>query len=120
MCTTTFPLRTNTELGEICVMNVAIKFIIKARLRIKMWFLSVNMRYDKKKWTRPRVKIKGDVLGDWIDCSPLSKNEIAELLGCTRRTINRWIKETRNPRVDDQRRLIELTGLNFWVLFEKR
>ena len=85
-----------------------------------MWFLSKSMRYDKNRWVRPRVRIKGEVLSEWIENSPLSKSEVAELLGCTRRTINRWIKETRNPRANDQRRLVELTGLNFWELFEER
>ena len=85
-----------------------------------MWFLSKSMRYDKNRWSSPRVVIKGDILSDWIEKSPLSKSDVAELLGCTRRTINRWIKETRSPRTNDQKRLIDLTGLPFWTLFEEK
>ena len=111
---------TNMEQGERCVMDVVIRFIIKTRLGIKMWFLSKSMRYDIKRWERPRVRIRGDVLSQWIEHSPLSKSDVAELLTVTRRTINRWIAETRSPRTRDQKRLIDLTGLKFWDLFKKR
>jgi DNA-binding XRE family transcriptional regulator len=106
--------------GGICVMNVAMKFIIKKLLRIKMWFWSISMRYDKSRWARPKVRIRGEVLGEWIENSPLSKGDVAELLGVTRRTINRWIRETRSPRANDQKKLIDLTGLSFWKLFEEK
>jgi transcriptional regulator with XRE-family HTH domain len=75
---------------------------------------------NNKRWERPRVKIKGNILSKWIDNSPLSKSDIAELLGCTRRTINRWIAGTRSPRTSDQKRLIDLTTLGFWELFEEK
>jgi DNA-binding transcriptional regulator YiaG len=120
MFITIFQPLTNTEQGEKCVMGVVTRFIIKILLRIKMWFLSKSMRYDKSRWTRPRVKIRGETLAEWIENSPLSKSDVAELLGVTRRTINRWIRRTRSPRSNDQKKLINLTGLNFWVLFEER
>ena len=88
-----------------------------------MLFLSSNMGKivkRTKRWERHKVKIKGEILSEWIDASPLSKSDIAELLGCTRRTINRWIAETRSPRSNDQRKIVQLTGLNFWELFEER
>ena len=85
-----------------------------------MWFLSIVMRYDKNRWDRPKVRIKKDILAEWLDSSPLSKGDVAELLRVTRRTINRWLKGTRSPRASDQKRLIDLTGLAFWELFEER
>lgn len=123
MFITTYLHPTSMEQGEKCVMNVVTKFIIKMYLRIKMLFLSSNMGKivkRTKRWERPKVKIKGEILSEWIDASPLSKSDIAELLGCTRRTINRWIAETRSPRSNDQRKIVQLTGLNFWELFEER
>ena len=78
------------------------------------------IRYDKNRSDRPQVRKKKDILKQWIDNSPLSKRDIAELLRVTKRTINRWLKGTRSPRANDQKRLIDLTGLAFWELFEEK
>ena len=85
-----------------------------------MWFLFTSMRYEKNRWSRPKVKLNKEKFSEWLIQSPLSKNDVSELLGVTRRTINRWIRGTRSPRANDQRKIVELTGLNFWELFEER
>ena len=72
-----------------------------------------------KRWKRPKMILRTEVLEEWIDQSPLSKEELAELLDIHTNSLQRYLNGSRNPSVFMQRRLSETTKIKIKDLFKQ-
>ena len=72
-----------------------------------------------QRWKRPKMILKTEVLEEWIEQSPLSKEELAELLDIHTNSLQRYLNGSRNPTVFMQRKLSETTKIKIKDLFEQ-
>ena len=72
-----------------------------------------------KRWKRPKMVLRTEMLEEWIEQSPLSKEELAELLDIHTNSLQRYLNGSRNPTVFMQRKLSETTKIKIKDLFEQ-
>ena len=63
--------------------------------------------------------LRTEMLEEWIEQSPLSKEELAELLDIHTNSLQRYLNGSRNPTVFMQRKLSETTKIKIKDLFEQ-